>query len=245
MVRDYAVIIPIYGEHHFTNNLLDDISHEGHLVDVYLVDNGDNYKRLYQPTVGISPLILSPGENLGWARGTNYGISKAMLRNNYKGLFLMNNDVRISTGFFSEIIASAEYMPLAGIVAPMYDDVWPQQKNGFTGEAWRYQIQPHIHEVNFVDGTCMYVPAPVMASVGLLDTEHFGRIGWGAEMDYALRVREKGYSVYATERAFLNHYGQVTAKKVFDNYEHEAGEELNTGMTRKYGVEWKKLLCLE
>ena len=49
-------------------------------------------------------------------------------------------------------------------------------------------------------------------AVGPLDADRFGRHGWGADADYALRVRLAGLGVYVTELAYLNHRRGTTAR---------------------------------
>jgi GT2 family glycosyltransferase len=76
----------------------------------------------------------------------------------------------------------------------------------------------------------------------MLDERTWPRYGWGCDKDYALRVRQDGGEVRATERAYLNHLGRKTAAKAQWYDEREAEEENNTGMSAKWGPGWRDTL---
>lgn len=234
-MADHAVIIPVYGQSHYTDAVLEDLYKERHLVDVYVVDNMGDYKSDYSNVA-----VLRPGENLGWCRGTNYGWQEAAKNRKYYGYFLMNNDVRLSEDFCAQIIQSANWLQ-ADLMAPLYNDVWEHQKGSFGGPAHKFKPQNGHREVPFVDFTCAYVPDRTFKKIGMLDDENFWQYGWGCDFDYALRVRSLGGFIAVTFGAYLEHAHQGTAKHM-DNYEGKAGAEMNHGLTAKYGVGWQTLL---
>ena len=230
--RDIRAVVPVYAQHHLTAALLDDVAREA--IDVSIVDNEGGYEPFGSETV------LRPGTNLGWAGGCNYGMARAF-EEGCELCVLLNNDTRLSRGFFAGL-NQAWIDSRAGLVAPVFNDVWPQHYVAHQGSAEEYVPAVATRAVGFVDGTCMAVPRSTYRAVGALDADRFGHFGWGAEMDYSLRVRGAGLAVVVTERSFLTHVRQATGRALCAEYEVQAGADMNAGMTAKWGRDWQRLL---
>ena len=227
-----VTIIPSFHGIGMTHSLMADLAREE--MRVLVVDNGGDYIKRYDE------FVLRLGENLGWLRGCNYGME--FLNKNFPnvdGVILLNNDTHLSNGFHEGIKTALELYPTVGLLAPAYNDVHKHQHplSGYTGMAEWYVPQNTERIVNFVDGTCMVIPTYTLKSVGYLDEEHFGNYGWGADYDYAIRVREADLDVLVTERAYVWHFRQGTAGQI-PNYEGLAGQEMVAGMHKKYGPDW-------
>jgi GT2 family glycosyltransferase len=85
-----AVIIPVFGRHDLTRATLRDLESEMNLADIWLVDNQGGFESEQIPVT-----ILTPGSNLGWCRGCNYGVT-SVWDYGYDVFILLNNDVRLS-----------------------------------------------------------------------------------------------------------------------------------------------------
>jgi GT2 family glycosyltransferase len=89
----------------------------------------------------------------------------------------------------------------------------------------------------------MFVPASTIEAIGVLDAETFAPVGWGADLDYGLRVRAAGLPVAVTRLAYLHHEKSMTAKKVFagglDEYGSRGDSVMEAGMTQKWGEDWR------
>ena len=59
------ITVPVYGQHEYTHALVHDLEREG--ADYLIVDNRGDYPALSKERV------LKPGENLGWAGGSDLG----------------------------------------------------------------------------------------------------------------------------------------------------------------------------
>lgn len=101
MNKKIAVIIPVYGNHHLTRQLLSDVAREEELVKTYIIDNKGDYTRY------TDEVVISPGHNLGWLKGTNLGIIQAQKEAPF-AYVLLNNDTRLSRGFFAGLITTWE-----------------------------------------------------------------------------------------------------------------------------------------
>jgi GT2 family glycosyltransferase len=236
--KPIGVVIPVFGQPQLTAALLEDVERERDLVDTFIVDNGNDYDATHDVA-----RVIRPAANLGWAGGCNAGLEAVFAAGHELCVFL-NNDTRLSPGFFRGML-DAQERTSAGLVAPVFNDVWPQHSVAHTGPAGEYRPRGVHRAVEFVDGTCMAVPRRTYLRVGVLDAAQFGRFGWGAELDYSVRVRSAGMTVCVTELSFLTHIRQATARIMCDDYGTLAGAEMDAGMREKWGADWARLLVTE
>lgn len=230
------VVIPVHGGHDMTHALLEDLRREDHLVDVTIVDNGHDYPREGDETV------LRPRENLGWAAGTNFGTTEC-LSPDHMGAVWMNNDTRLATGFFAGLVRAWEETS-AGLIGPLYDCYWTHQRPSRAVAVSAYRPRARHYAAPFVDGTCMFVPSSTLETIGMLDSETFAPVGWGADLDYGLRVRSAGLSVAVTRLAYLHHEKSMTAKEIYagglEEYGSRGDPVMEAGMTKNWGEYWRR-----
>jgi GT2 family glycosyltransferase len=234
------VVVPVLGHHEMTHELLGDLRREADVADVVVVDNGGDYP------IAADEAVLRPGENLGWAAGTNAGTT-AHRRPEHAGAVWLNNDTRLAPGHLAGLL-TAWRDTAAGVVGPFYDCYWPHQRVPDVALA-RYRPQRRHFRVPFVDGTCMFVAAATLDRIGLLDAETFGPVGWGAEIDYSLRARAAGLPVVVTRLAYLHHERSTTGKTAFagglEEYASVGYPALVEGMARKWGDDWRERAGLD
>lgn len=234
-----AVILLTCGQLRLTNDVVADIAREADDgIDLYVIDNDSEahtgYVRQWRET------IIKPNTNLRWVKGVNLGIKIARSLHDYDGIICLNDDIRLSLGFFGAMRAALSD-PYVGLVAPSYDDVYRHQRADYSGPAGAFSGVPRRDLVNFVDGTAFGMRTEVIDEVGLLDEIHFGQYGWGSDLDYSYRMRDYTYNVVVTHEAFINHFHQGSAKFVEPDWSGKAGVEMVTGMTAKYGQSWQSL----
>jgi len=205
------VVIPVYGEHEMTHAVLGDLAREAAHVDVVVVDNRGDY-----PEVG-GETVLRPAANLGWAGGTNYGTTEARSADHVAFVWL-NNDTRLSRRFVAGLLRSWRQTG-ADLLGPLYDCHWRHQRLEPIVPVRSFRPRDITNRAPFIDGTCMFVPAATIDQLGLLDAEAFAPLGWGAEIDYCLRVRAAGMTVAVTQSAYLHHERAVTAQALYGDYD--------------------------
>jgi GT2 family glycosyltransferase len=234
------VVIPVYGHDEMTHDVLRDLDRERDLADVVVVDNRGDYQPLGAEDV------LRPGSNLGWAGGTNLGTVERR-RSDHVGFVWLNNDTRLSRGFVAGLLRAWRATG-GGLLAPAYDCFWIHQRAPETPPVDDYRPRPIHFRAPFVDGTCMFVPATTVDAIGLLDAETFAPIGWGADLDYALRARAARLDVVVTRLSYLHHEKSVTGKTVFDGIEGYAAEGdpvFKRGLSAKWGDDWRRLTRID
>ncbi len=230
------VVIPVYGHHRMTHELLADLAQEADVADVVVVDNRGDYP------VRDNEDVLRPGQNLGWAGGTNRGTAE-LRRSEHLGFLWLNNDTRLAPGFVTGLL-KAWRSTGAGIIGPFYDCHWIHQRDPCLPQVDHYTPQPKHYRSKFIDGTAMFVPASTITRIGLLDEVTFAPLGWGAEIDYCLAATSAGLDVAVTRLSYLHHERSVTAQTVFaGGYEEYLGRAYPValeGLTRKWGSDWQK-----
>jgi GT2 family glycosyltransferase len=229
--QDVGVVIPAYGLVAMTHQLVQQLLATEQAPTVIVVDNGGDYTPLRRE------VVLRPGSNLGWLRGTNLGTATAVDLG-LSAVMWCNNDVVLSQQFVTNLCAALT--PGVGAAAPCYDGQAAVQRRGYAGTVEHYEPVAVEHEVSSFDGTCVLVRADVLSTVGLLDEERFARHGWGAIDDLALRIRTAGWSLVVSERGFVHHFNKTTAREVHGPYESAAVAEMYLGMRAKYGPDWPR-----
>jgi GT2 family glycosyltransferase len=226
-----VVIIPCFGREELTATVLGDIWREADNgsddIDVLVVDNKGGYESRGREQVYCS------GQDLGWLGGTNAGLERTHGKG-YDAYVLLNNDVRLSRGFFQGLIR-AQKLTKAGLLTPAYDATLGHMRLPYQGPAEQYKPRRRHWKAPMIDGTCMYLPAPVRDKIGLLD-ERFLPYGWGAEIDYSFRVWDAGLPVVVTALAYMNHQQGSTYESLYGkSYHQEASETGRRVLREKYG----------
>ncbi|WP_082135509.1 glycosyltransferase [Mycobacterium sp. EPa45] len=223
------VTIPAYGRNELTHAVLGDVMAESDLVDLLIIDNGGHYEAV------AGEWVKRPGRNLGWAGASNLGFRTAFHRN-YEYALTLNNDTRLSPGFFAGLLDTRLPKDL-GLVAPVYNDWWATQASTYAGAVSDYEPLDYYRRVPMVDGTAMMISANAWETVGGLDERTFGRFAWGSDIDLSMRVAAAGFGIYATERSFLHHEGMVSAAESVGRrrYFFRAHRDCERALRRLYG----------
>lgn len=233
-----AVVIPAYGQPEMTHHIVADCLREEELAHVIVVDNAGDFT----PPPGSNVQVIRPATNLGWLRGTNLGMDEA-LRAGFDWMVALNNDTRLSRGFFAGLRDALQARP-ADLVAPCYDDHYETQNGYYRGPAAAFPVEPVEISVPMIDGTCYALTTDLLDALGSLDAKHFGRRGWGGIDDYILRARGLGSGCVVTHRAYLQHARGSTGHAVMSSYERYASAEMRRGMRRKHGRHWRRHFAL-
>jgi GT2 family glycosyltransferase len=222
------ITVPVFGQHEYTHALIADLEREG--AEYLIVDNRGDY-----PKIG-NERVTTPGENLGWAGGSDLGFRIAF-GEGYSHAMTLNNDTRISKGFVAALVDPR--LPAdAGIVGPMLDHGFPYAVTHEKPEAANYVPRPQYRAVPAVEGTALMMSAACWEKTGGLELRKFGRYGWGVDLDLALRARNAGYGLYTTEMAYINHFGAKTANDRYGGLRYQWGGKIAMvrGLRRTHGL---------
>lgn len=221
------ITVPVFGQHEYTHALVGDLEREG--ADYLIVDNRGDYPRIGNERVD------TPGENLGWTGGSEYGFRIAFSEG-YSHAMTLNNDTRISKGFVAGLL-DPRLPDDAGIVGPMFDHGYPYAMDEQKPHAADYRPRPQYRVVPSVEGTALVVSRECWEETGGMNLVDFKQYGWGPDLDLAFRARRAGFGVYTTEMAYINHFGRKTANAHYGAWRYElwANIAMLQGLRRLHG----------
>ncbi|WP_158855809.1 glycosyltransferase family 2 protein [Lunatibacter salilacus] len=196
-----------------------------------VVDNGstdDSLSRLEEEYT--YPIYLKSPENLGFAEGNNLGIRYA-LEKGYDFILLLNNDTEVEPDFLSHLVDYMVEHPdkNLGVVQPLImfnhdrKTIWSAggkfhkaSGNSQTLMGGKTNVDLSIsYPIDWVTGCCMLLTASCIRETGLLNASYFA---YFEDVDWSLRIRSLGYSLYLIPKAKVYHEAGASSKK-----SHEEG----------------------
>jgi hypothetical protein len=202
------------------------------LQEILIVNNSGEPIEDLAPTAGWPVRILSPGRNLGYARGVNEGIRAAA----GEDLLILNPDVQVTPGSIEALERAADAHPRAGIVAPKLVNpdgtLQHSARRFYTGKtlvlrraplgplaARSRTLREHVmadwdhadtRSVDWVIGAAMYVRGRAIRDVGLMDERYFL---YFEDVDWCQRMWRHGYEVvYCSDSRMVHDYARSSAQ---------------------------------
>lgn len=164
--------------------------------------------------------IIETGSNVGYVKGINRGIERAM-EEKPSLVLVINNDAVVEPGAIDAMMGCLERHPQAGIVGPktLYygtDRLW------FAGGSYNrllgYTTHPYMDEedrgqgeerkVDYINGCAMLVRSEVFERIGLFD-ESFTM--YSEDLDFCLRAEEEGLESWYTPKGTVQHKVSLSA----------------------------------
>lgn len=213
-----SIVIPVFNRIEYTIECLAHIAAgtDGSF-EVVIVDDG-SAPACVDVLAGVrgARLVRQP-RNLGFAKACNRGAAEA------RGRFLvfLNNDTAPQPGWLSQLVACQQRHPGAGVLGskllfPLSGEI-QHAGVGFAERGLPYHLyqfraagDPDANverEVPAVTGACLFTPADTFRELGGLDE---GFVNGYEDIDYCLRVRERGRRVVYCPSSTLLHYESAT-----------------------------------
>ena len=199
--------------------------------DAIVIDNGSD---IDLATLGVKNTIVRFPSNLGFTPNWNRAV-KFIMQNDEgtnTAFWLMNSDIEISRESINRIEYLMELHPYA-MITPSYNCWMKDCKNNGS---------PGIRQVRCIEFTAPVIRRSVFEQIGYFD-ETFS-LGYGVEFDWALRMQDKGLKQYCDDGSVFYHHGQQTINTTgtLQEYEAKAVYELNRGMEKFYGNDWRDMI---
>jgi GT2 family glycosyltransferase len=201
------IIIPVCNQYSYTRNLLEEIYRHTDLpFHIYIIDNNStdetvDLHKIYTRNI----TVLRNRLNRGWRGGINQGIQ---LGNNPNVVFT-SNDVEVSKGWLSNMIAFLDTHPRIGAVGPLTSGANDWQNVDTVREKIAAQIPQFktddLHERNrilkfhfhrsgiLIEGmlslSCVALKRRTVNAVGMLNETMSG----SSDDEYCRRLRKAGY----------------------------------------------------
>jgi len=177
--------------------------------------------------------VMTPGRNLGYARGVNEGIRAAR----EEQVLILNPDILVSAGSIETLMRCAEEHPRAGIVAPrLLNADGTLQLSARRFYTWKTlllrraplgpyaarsrTLRDHLmadwdhadtRPVDWVLGAAMLARKRAIRDVGLMDERYFL---YFEDVDWCQRMWRHGYDVlYCAEAPMVHEYARASAHR--------------------------------
>ena len=199
---DAWVVVVNWNGAHLLGACLDALARQSHPVHVIVVDNGstDSSEKVVTERPGVDWCAV--GENLGFAKGSNVGIRRA-LDGGARYVALVNTDVVVEPEWVERLVADAEAHPEAGIFGGLLvfaDDPGRVNSTGLVMDAFgRVRDRDFGVEVARlaredgpalgITGGAVLLRAAALRQVGLLDPAYFA---YYEDADLCARARRAG-----------------------------------------------------
>jgi GT2 family glycosyltransferase len=179
---------------------------------IWVIDNAstdDSVEVIVRECTNIR-LIRNP-VNLGFAGGTNQGITKSLTMGDGP-ILLLNNDAFIGENDVIRMLETLQENENFGFVGPLLFDAERKDRLLSAGSknpvlhhqtrVLEFSPHHHLHPVECISGTVVLVRAEIFNTVGLLDENYF----FSTELaDLCTRAREQGHLCVIDTRARAYH----------------------------------------
>ncbi len=217
-----SIIIPVMNNLEYTKQCLEALSlntayepYEVIIIDNASTDGTGEFLKCLEGNVK----IITNGENLGFARSCNQGAMAA------EGEFLvfLNNDTVPEPGWLDSMVSVADGNPDVAVVGSklLYPDdrvqhagvVFGCRESGlsishiYKGIEREHPAVNYLREFNAVTAACMLVKRNVFLALDMFDE---GFLNGYEDVDFCLRVREKGLKIMYNPESTLLHYEEST-----------------------------------
>jgi len=206
---------------------------------VIVVDNGstdDSVGRIQEGFPWVE--VILAGKNLGFPRGCNVGIRRA-LADGADYVWLLNNDATVDPGALDALVDKAESDPRIGAVgSAIYCMEEPTQLqawgggyvNFWMGRARQFLKPVADDKIQYITGASLLIPRRALETVGLLDEgiflywddpEYCWRLrntGWKLAVAAQSKVWHKGMSAYGSKNPRLDTFYNASAARFFTRY---------------------------
>lgn len=152
-------------------------------------------------------------ENLGYSKGNNIGIKKA-LEGEYEYIALLNNDILLTPNWLENTIKGFELDESLGMLSPRNNEKCKLTPKNYLSGYKKYlsKFKKPLKYVVTPFFSCVVIKRNVIDEIGLLD-ENFTP-AFFEDNDYSFRAMYSGYSLAYINSVFIFHNHSTTSKSI-------------------------------
>ena len=227
MVRPVGIVIPVHNELEATRLCVESVAtFTPEPIRLVLVDNGSTdgtaawAERVCRDSRSVT--VIRNAENRGFAPAVNQGIAAA------RGLdvLLLNNDVVVTPGWLSRLLAALREAPDIGLVGSVSNHASPPQQVPVPAYRGAAELTAHALDramrnhgrtdpAGRLSGFCLLIRREAVEAVGGFD-ERFVP-GFFEDDDYCHRVRLAGFRRLVAHDVFVHHAGSRTFRRLHED----------------------------
>lgn len=173
-------------------------------------------------TIRYPIVFIQNGDNLGFAGGNNVGIRYALMKGDFRYIWILNNDTVIDRNALSEMVKTFETNSIKiGIVGSKllryYNPIKLQALCGTKKITWRTgnygeyickdcddvdTIRESFEIKGYIIGASMLIKMELIKDIGIFDEAYFM---WAEEADFCLRALKNGWKLYCCPNSIVYH----------------------------------------
>ncbi len=198
-----TVVINTFHSEDKINECLDSIPSE---LKVLIIENSNNnkFKNDIEGRYPNTKCYLT-GENLGYAKGNNLGLSKVRT----KFVLILNPDAKLEKETINQFLISAEKVKDFSIIGPAKQNEYHHYNKN--------NLEEDLFQVDKLKGFAMFLNIEEFKDVGFFDENFFIYL---EETDLCKRLKKKNKKIYLDKKIKITHIGGSSHNKNID-YEME------------------------
>lgn len=220
-----ALVVPVHNGKEHTQEFLESVRKVNYPdYKVIIVDDGSTDGTGEMISREFPDVILLKGDgNLWWSGAINMGIEKA-IEMDFKYVLIIDNDTVVDPEFISALVDTAERNPHSITTGKTYQYHDPKrlEQAGYKKRWLRLLSYPagwgEIDEGQYdrqQDLPCanmnVLINTSIFKDIGMMDAENLPL--YGADQDFSLRARKRGYNIIYEPRSKIWHKRRATANK--------------------------------
>ena len=198
-----TVVINTFHSEERINKCLDSVPKN---LEIIIIENSSNTKFKSEVEKKYSNVTcFLAGENLGYAKGNNLGLSKVKTQ----FALILNPDAKIEKGTINNFLISADLIKDFSIIGPAIQDEFNLSEENLPKQ--------DLFQVDHLKGFAMFLNLEEFKEIGFFDENFFIYL---EEIDLCRRLRKEKKKIYLDKKIKISHLGGSSHNKVID-YEME------------------------
>ena len=185
-----TVVINTFNSEDIIYHCLDSINQETKILVIENSNNNTLKKELEKKYTNVQCFLS--GENLGYAKGNNFGLSKVKS----KYALILNPDAVLKNDTLNQFLTTANNFPDFAIIGPAKQDEF--------SEIDLNKDKSQVFEVNALKGFAMFLNMEQFEKIGFFDENFFINL---EEIDLCKRLKNSNKKIYIDKKVIINQKG--------------------------------------